>query len=109
MNIKIKFIGLGLNDKYQARVKVYDYNNCLIFDNNSYNGYIVVNVMPNKLYKVVATFYNDIIITNIYSNKSIYYLVFNHAKYIPFVTLLLKDYYYNLPIEEGELILWQRQ
>ena len=42
MNIKIKFIGLGLNDKYQARVKVYDYNNCLIFDNNSYNGYIVV-------------------------------------------------------------------
>lgn len=109
MKIKLKFIGLGINNNYQAKIKIYDNNNCLIIDDYTYNGQLVVNVKHNKVYRLEARFYNEVIITSIYSNKYEYCYIFNHALYVPRVTLSLIDYYYNLPIEKGEIILWQRQ
>jgi hypothetical protein len=108
MNIKFKFIGLGINNDSQANIKIYHKDN-LIVNNKTYNGCLLIDLIPNKIYKLVATFYNEKIITYFYSNKNQYCYIFNHAIYVPVITLSLKDYYYNLPIEKGEVILWQKQ
>ena len=109
MKIKLKFIGLGYNNNYQAFVSIYDENNNLVFNDYTYDSFIVVNVIPNRGYRLVARFYNDIIQTGLYSNRCEYTYIFNHAIYNRPITLSLRDYYYNLPIEKGVITLWQNQ
>ena len=109
MSIKLRFIGLGKDNKYQAFVKIYDDDNNLIFDNYTYDGYIIVNVVPNRVYRLVATFFSNTIITGFYSNRCEYTYIFSHAIYNRPITLSIEDYYYNLPIEKGVITLWQRQ
>ena len=109
IKINIKFIGLGYKDKYQANVKIYS-NNKLIYDCITYNGELYIDVIPNTIYKIDATFYNERITNYIITNRCKYLFIFNHILYNRrTITFLLKDYYYNLPIEKGEMIIWQRQ
>ena len=109
-NIKtLKFIGTGYNDKNQATVKIYN-NNKKIFEGTTYNGIIKIDLKENELYKIKATFLNETIKTNLYITKKCKYtFIFTHAIYNPrTITISLVDLYYNLPIEKGEIILWQR-
>lgn len=58
-----------------------------------------------KVYKIIAISNNTKLVTSFYVNDNYnYYFSFNR-----FIIFLLRDYYYNLPIERGELILWQKQ
>lgn len=108
MVLILKFFGLGLNDKNQANVKLYCHGK-LVFNDLTYNGKIVLNSMDDKEYFMVATFHNEKILAPIYFKKDTYCFFFNHS-YISsrIITFTLFDYFYNLPIKEGELILWQR-
>lgn len=109
-NIKIlKFIGAGYNDKYQVKVKIYC-NNKKIFEGITYNGIIKVDLKEGNIYKVKAYFLNEKINTYLYVTKKCKYtFIFTHAIYNPrTITISLVDLYYNLPIERGEIILWQR-
>lgn len=109
-NIKIlKFIGAGYNDKYQVKVKIYC-NNKKIFEGITYNGIIKVDLKENRIYKIKAYFLNEKINTYLYVTKKCKYtFIFIHALYNPrTITISLVDLYYNLPIERGEIILWQR-
>ena len=81
MRIKIRFIGLGQGNNYQALVRIYDENNNLIFDNYTYDSYVIVNVIPNKRYRLVASFFSATIITGLYSSRSEYTYIFSHAIY----------------------------
>ena len=109
-NIKIlKFIGAGYKDKYQVKVKIYC-NNKKIFEGITYNGIIKVDLKENNIYKIKAIFLNEKINTYLYVTKKCKYtFIFTHALYNPrTITISLVDLYYNLPIERGEIILWQR-
>lgn len=111
-NIKIlKFIGTGYNNNYQAKIKIYN-NNKKIFEGITYNGIIKVDLEENKIYKIEAYFLNEKICTNIYVTKECKYtFIFTSAliNNTRTITISLVDLYYNLPIERGEIFLWQKQ
>ena len=115
--VTLRFIGVGYNNFYQAKVKVYDNNGCLIVSGTTYNGTITFCLRKNYMYNVEGTLFNERINKYFYiNNNNNYYFVFNHAymkKNIPsqnIITFLLTDSNYNnLPIAKGEIILWQKQ
>lgn len=119
-NIKtiLKFIGTGIEDNYQACVNIYDNNN-LLYERRTYNGKVIIDLRENKLYKMVATSINEIINTSIYVTKNNCKYIFKYNRSIlqnyyssdlRTITFLLTDANYNnLPIEKGELFLWQKQ
>lgn len=110
-NIKIfKFIGAGYKNNYQVKVEIYDKNK-KIFEGTTYNGIIKIDLKENKIYKLKAIFLNETINTNIYITKKCKYtFIFTHIIFNPeTITISLVDLYYNLPIERGEMTLWQKQ
>jgi len=108
-NIKIlRFIGTGYNNNYQAKIKIYS-NNKKIFEGITYNGIIKLD-LKEGIYKIEAYFLNEKICRNIYITKKCKYtFIFTHALVNRTITISLVDLYYNLPIERGEMFLWQRQ
>lgn len=106
MKIKIKFYGLGYNNINQAEVFIYDMNENLLFKSFTYNNEIDICLDKYKVYKLVAKSKTNTISKIIYvGNSNYYYFSFYNIRTI---TFLLRDYYYNLPIERGELLLWQK-
>ena len=108
-NVKLKFYGLGYNEYFQATICIYD-DNKLIYEGQTYNGLLCICLGQNKKYKIIATTLNEVLEKYLYiGNMDIYYFFFNRSIISNrTVTFALKDYYYNLPIERGKLILWQR-
>ena len=108
--ITLIFIGTGYKERYQSYIEIYDLNNKLIYEGYTYNGCISICLKNNTYYKIKAILDNDILNGVIYTNQTIYKFIFNRS-YIPIniTTFIVTDYNYNnLPIEKGELILWQR-
>ena len=105
IKIKLKFIGSGYKSKYQVIYKLY--NNEETYEGKTYNGEVEIPVKPHKIYKLHAKFLNEVINTSIYTNTLKYIYVLNNMIRRPII-LSLKDYYYNLPIEKGEIIFWQK-
>ena len=110
--VNIYFNSLGINNSNQAYVQIYDLDK-LIFEDNTYNGNIKVMLKPNKVYTLKAYFYGETIITSFYvkNNKNCFVFSFNHSLFNNSRNIIfrLTDYFYNnLPIERGELILWQQ-
>ena len=109
MKIKLKFFGLGINNNYQANILIYNNLGELIYNGQTYNGYIYLYLNKGCLYRLVASTCDDKIDTYfyVYNYEYVFYfkrsLLKNNS-----ITLLLTDYYYNMPIEKGELILWQK-
>ncbi|MBR3897745.1 MAG: hypothetical protein IKJ43_00505 [Bacilli bacterium] len=94
------FLGLGIGDNYQAKVKIYD-KKCLVYEGMTYNG-IVSFDFKDKAYRLVAKFCGQVIDVVIYGSVV---LVFNGNKT---VTFILRDSNYGIPIRKGEIVLWQR-
>ncbi len=109
-NVYLKFYGLGYNSSFQAFVRVYDNMNNLIYEGLTYDGILNIYLKIGATYKVVATFLNETLIKGLYINRNdTYIFMFEHSMLKNnSITFLLTDYYYNLPIERGELLLWQR-
>ena len=114
MEVYLRFVGLGYKNINQACVYVYDLNNNLVIKKNSYNGYIKVCLKTNNIYRVYVCSQNEVInkcfYVNNYNNN--YVFAFNRSiinNNNKVYTFLLKDYYYNLPIERGYLYLWQNK
>ena len=113
MKIKIKILGLGYNDYYQASILIYDTNNNLIINKKTYNGIIEVELKKDNLYKLVIQAPNEIKENNIYIGNNNYYCFFLKSNLINInnqtITFQLTDYFYdNLKIERGEIILWPK-
>ena len=118
IKIKLKFIGTGYNNDYQACVKIYDFNT-LLYQKQTYNGKLTINLKENKLYKIVASSCDETINTSIYITKNSQIFIFkfnrgvlqnNYPTNIRTITFLLNDANYdNLPVEKGEMFLWQKQ
>ncbi len=110
--IIIKFYGLGYNNVNQANVSIYNSNRNLIFEGNTFNNEIELCLKENEIYILNAT--SSIgSITRVFYVKNDLYLYYSFVELLPIInppiTFLLTDYYYdNLPIERGELLLWQK-
>lgn len=91
-----------------AYVNIYDCNN-LVFEGVTCNNKIELCLEECKAYRLEAISNNIKLVTSFYVNcNNIYRFSFINNDNNP-ITFLLTDYYYNLPIERGELLLWQNQ
>lgn len=111
----LKFVGTGFKNNLQAKVFIYDKNKNIVFEGKTYNGYLILCLNNNSVYKLVALSYGQII-------RNVFYVNNNYEKYVFYfkrslrseastrtITFLLKDANYNnLPVEKGEIILWQK-
>ena len=108
-NVILKFLGVGYNDYYQADVIVYNKFGNSVFNGQTYNGEINILLNTNQLYLLKATFLNYCICKCfIVKDKCKYVFCFNNILPNTTTFLLTDYYYYNLPIETGELRLWQK-
>lgn len=108
MKIQLRFIGTGINDLYQARVKIYDTNHNLIKDATTYNGIIRFKALKNSVYLISVRFLNTKRIIPLYiKNKCTYEIILcnNYLNNSNPITFLLTDAnYLDLPIMKGEII-----
>lgn len=106
----LKFIGAGYSNNYQVKIKIYEKNK-LILKCTTYNGEIKVPLEENKIYKIKTQFQNQIKNITLYVSKQCKYVFILPTAIINrrTITFTLVDEYYNLPIERGEIILWQNQ
>ena len=118
MNKEITIIvnGAGYIDFYQPKITIYDINNNCFYDDYTYNGLLKIVLKSNNFYHVKINLFsetiNGIIYVNNFDDK--YIFSFNHAlinnNASNIITFLLTDSNYAyLPIESGEVILWQKQ
>lgn len=110
-NVTFYFNGVTNNPLYQVKVNIYD-NNKIICSGTTKNGCISFCLVKNKAYIIEARLLGYYLCTSFYVNNNINNLYFNiNCNSINYrnITFILRDSYYNLPIERGELFLWQRQ
>ena len=105
-NIKtLRFIGTGYNNYYQANIKIY--NDELIYEGTTYNGKLDV-CLEEGIYKIEVYFLKKQTFYLYVSKNKTYTFILDNALYKT-ITISLVDFYYNLPIEKGEIFLWQKQ
>ena len=113
-NICFKLTGVSLYMK--KIIKIYDLDGHIVYDkvvcNNSFN----VCLKTHCCYKIIIKTKYDYLCKTIYvKNQNCIYLFFDNALFIynqnsNRITFYLTDYNYeNLPIEKGEMIIWQKQ
>ena len=109
-------MGLGYYDKCQACIKIVNNCNKCVFEGKTYNGRINACLNVNQCYYINVFFFGGKIKKKIF----ISYLLDKYTIILPNalvrqrlnnnITFLLTDRnYLNLPIESGEVMLWQRQ
>ena len=113
--VVLKFIGTGIEDNYQACVKIYDTYGNLLYNQKTYNGELVLYLEKGQVYKVSASCYGEFLKKVFYVNEDNkkYVFYFNRSlQNIPLlrtITFFWNDANYeNLPIEKGEIILWKK-
>lgn len=116
--VKIKCRVFDSIDIYKYNIKIYDLDNRLIYcENTDEMGIVYFEPKNYGLYKIVITNNDNMYPRKIYSNI----LIFNNYHTFLFifyknlinkfnsVTIILTDKNYkNLPIEKGEILLWQK-
>ena len=104
-DITIKFIDY-INKIF---VTIYD-GNKIVYQGYTCNNKINLNLKSCKAYRIVANSFYGTFNSSFYVNvNNIIYFSINPNVNNNSVTFYLTDYYYdNLPIERGEIILWQK-
>ncbi len=110
-NVTIRLLGVG-NSIFQPEVVIYDEFGSLVYSGYAYNGMGQVMLCCNRCYRVIAKYCCAQTVAVIYIGKNdIYGINMNTCCQNDenLVTFTLSDANYsNLPIEKGEVILWQR-
>lgn len=107
---EIHFTGLGIGNKKQAKICIYDLNNNLICQNKTCSGKIKVLLKEKQFYKIVANNNYEVLSKVIYHNCNKYVLAFSNSiisnnRNNRNLTFLLMDRNYpNLPIQKGTMI-----
>lgn len=111
--VSLKFIGTGINNIMQASVDIY-HNNNLVYSKKTYNGNLEVFLEEGNPYKIIAKTSKDTLSGAFYvsANNLNFVFIFSSSIYrtdIKTITFLLTDANYNnLPIQEGEMFIWQK-
>ena len=105
--ITIKFMGMG---RCQAKVDIYDLKGCKIASGFTKYGVFNFCGKDKAFYKIVFTINGITNCKTIYANSNYYPIMYQGTIFSRNVTFLLTDQSYaNLPINKGEMILWQKQ
>ena len=108
--MKIRLIGTGYQEYYQADVKIYDEENNLICKTKTYNGELNLNLLANKTYHIEANLLGTTLKSSFYTNKCEFVFIFPYSykrNQTNSTTFRLTDKVYkNLPIEKGKILLW---
>lgn len=105
MKLVIKCFMCNTIDIYEYNIRIYDKHKRLIYESPTKDGKLVLN-LKKDLYIIKVNFKNNLLCRVIYCNRKCNCINFYFERNIP-ITIKLVDKYYNLPIEKGELILWQ--
>ena len=107
--VVLKFIGTGINDKYQACVRIYNHSGELLYNKETYNGKLILYFNKSQAYRLVAISNGDIIRNVFYVNNYNCEYIFYFKRILKkerTITFLLKDVNYdNLPIGSATLTL----
>ncbi|MBR4231325.1 MAG: hypothetical protein IKR74_04140 [Bacilli bacterium] len=107
--ITIKFMGMGACPKCQAKVTIYNLNGQKIASGYTKCGIFVFCGKDKDFYKIVFTINGITNCRTIYANSNYYPIMYQSIIFSRRVTFLLTDQFYaNLPINKGEMILWQK-
>ena len=110
-HVTIKLLGVG-NFLYQPEVCIYDEYGSLAYSGYAYNGMVQVSLCCNRCYRIIAKCCLAQTTAVIYIGRNdIYGINMNTCcqNEENIITFTLSDANYsNLPIEKGEVILWQR-
>ena len=111
--VELCFIGLGYSDINQAEVYIYNCSNELIINKKTYNSKLKVSLSNNCVYKIIlkSLYVKESFTIYINCNTNKYYLPLKCSLLSSksrIITFILTDYNYNLPIEKGEILLWQK-
>lgn len=113
-NVNIRILGTGISNICQACVSIYDSCGNLVYEGLTCNGCISIELKMYKGYIIIIKSYAGV-------RKEIFYVDTCTTCYAfrayevnrpeeDLVTFLLTDLNYeNLPIQKGEIILWQNQ
>ena len=107
--IVIQFMGMGVCDKCQAKVTVFDLNGCKVTSGYTKCGRFVFCGKDRVFYKIKYTINGITNFKTIYANSNYYPIMYQGIiSSRPIAFLLTDDYYANLPIKKGEMMLWQK-
>ena len=99
----MKSIKIIVLNKCKFYLKIFN-NNDLLFDNYICNGDSIC-LEENNFYRINIYSDNTSFNTSIYVNDKTNYFIFNLNRR---VTFLLQDDYYDMPLEKGDILLWQK-
>ena len=107
-NVTLIFKGVTDNPNYQVMVNIYD-GNKLICSSRTVCGKVTFCLATNRAYNIQARLLGYNLNTSFYvgNNTCDIYFSFCCCNNRRIIIFTLRDYNYNLPIESGELILWQ--
>ena len=113
-NVNIRILGTGINNICQACVSIYNSCGDLVYEGLTCNGCISVNLKMYVGYIIIIKSYTGIRRDVFYVDACTGCYAFStyeqNRQEENEVTFLLTDLNYeNLPIEKGEIILWQNQ
>ena len=108
--IIIRIIGLNCIDLNKTIIKIYNSNKKNVYKGITKNGIVNLSLNNNEAYKVcifssIETISTSILVTN---NCNEYIILASNNKYYKSTFLLTDANYLGLPIEKGEIILWQK-
>ena len=101
-NISIKINGLSCRDL----ISIYD--DCMLIYQSNYKGLINICLDKNKVYKILINTSRGSYLYSFIVSSSTERLIFNIPNNNIITFKLTDSNYLNLPIERGELLLWQK-
>ena len=112
--VTLKFLGTGYSGLCQAFVTICDINGNVIWKGYTCNGRIKICLKTNCYYRVCASLNSNIINKTFYvDRRNVYIFIFDFAiintMQNPVTFFLTDENYLNLPIQKGEVIVWQNQ
>lgn len=112
----LQFMGMGIKQKCQAKVVVCDLRGCMVAKGVTKNGIFCFTAKEKSFYKIKYSINGLVNNKTIYINNNNYYplmyqgMFVNQTNRSKAITFLLTDsFYHNLPINKGEMVLWQNK
>ena len=108
--IIIRIIGLNCIDLNKTIIKIYNSNKKVVYKGITRNGIVSLSLNNNEVYKICIFSSTNIISTSILvtSDYNEYIILANNNEYYKTTFLLTDANYLGLPIEKGEITLWQK-
>lgn len=111
IDIIIKIVGLGIGNEAQGSLFLTDYENKQFYKEKTYDGMVKFSLKANCLYKLIIISCQGRRVISFYvdrKRKCYRFNIFDNIFTRKIIFQLTDANYKDLPIEKGEIILWQK-